>query len=181
VQRELYEKQGEEQLRTMLTARPRGSFEVIAAETRFEFTIERQKVVGRMDRLDRIAENVVRVVDYKTGAPKDSRFADESLQLSIYAMGARQMGFVPRELVLLNLQGNEEVVSDRSPADLEKAKHQISEVAEGIAKGKFDPTPGRHCRWCDYSRLCPETEQRVFIPAKTLTPDEDKKAAGTNL
>ena len=180
VQRELYEKQGEEQLRTMLSARSRGSFEVIAAETRFEFTIDRQKVVGRMDRLDRINGNVVRVVDYKTGAPKDRRFADESLQLSIYAMGARQMGFVPQELVLLNLQGNEEVVSDRTTADLEKAKYQIVQVAEGIAKGRFDPTPGRHCRWCDYSRLCPETEQRVFIPTKTLAAEEEKKAASRN-
>ncbi len=181
VQRELYEKQGEEQIRALLASRPRGSFEVIAAEVKFEFTIDRQKVVGRMDRLDRVNDNVVRVVDYKTGAPKDKRFADESLQLSIYAMGARQMGFVPQELVLVNLQGNEEVVSSRTPAALEKSKAQILQVAAGIAEGQFDPNPGRHCRWCDYQKLCPETEQRVFIPTKTLTPDQEKKAAGTHL
>ena len=33
----------------------------------------------------------MRVIDYKTGAPKDRKFAEESLQLSIYAMAVAQM------------------------------------------------------------------------------------------
>jgi DNA helicase-2/ATP-dependent DNA helicase PcrA len=178
VQRELYEKQGAEQLLTLLKSRPKESIDVIAAELPFEFMLGKQKVKGRMDRVDRLEGNVVRVVDYKTGTPKDRRFADESLQLSIYSMGASHLGFTPRELVLLNLQGNEEVSTIRSPAVLQRAQQKIADVAEGITQGKFDPTPGRHCQWCDYWKLCPATEQKVFIPAETLTPEGEKMIVG---
>jgi DNA helicase-2/ATP-dependent DNA helicase PcrA len=168
VQRELYETQGYEQLRALLQATPKGSVDVIGAEVRFEFMLGQQKVVGRMDRIDRVGGNVVRVIDYKTGKPKDRRFADESLQLSIYAMGASHLGFTPKELVLLNVQGNEEVSVTRSPVVLQRAQQKLQDVAEGIAQGKFDATPGRHCQWCDYWKLCPATEQRMFIPAAAL-------------
>jgi superfamily I DNA/RNA helicase/RecB family exonuclease len=178
VQRELYEKLGQEQLRTLLASRPKGSVDVIAAEEKFEFMLGRQKVVGRMDRVDRVEGNTVRVIDYKTGSPKNRRFADESLQLSVYAMGARALGYTPKELVLLNLQGNEEVVTTRTPAALQKAQDKIQDVAEGIAQGRFDPTPGQHCMWCDYWKLCPATEQRVFIPAETLTVESETITAG---
>jgi DNA helicase-2/ATP-dependent DNA helicase PcrA len=174
VQRELYERQGEDQLRTMIASRPKGSIDVIAAEVRFEFMLGKQKVVGRMDRIDRMDGDAVRVIDYKTGTPKDRRIADESLQLSIYSMGASHLGYTPRELVLLNVQGNEEVSTTRTPAALQKAQQKIADVASGIAEGKFDPTPGRHCQWCDYWKLCPATEQRVFIPSEPLKVDAEK-------
>jgi len=99
VQRQLYENQGAEQLRTLLHASPRGSVDVVAAEVSFTFPLGSQKITGRIDRLDRIQDNVVRVIDYKTGAVKTRRFAEESVQLSMYAMVAMAMGFVPRELV----------------------------------------------------------------------------------
>jgi DNA helicase-2/ATP-dependent DNA helicase PcrA len=168
VQRNLYERLGEQQLRALIGLQPRGTVDVVAAEVSFSFPLGSHKVVGRIDRMDRIGENVVRVIDYKTGAAKTSRFADESLQLSIYAMGARAMGFVPRELVFLNLKGNEQVVTMRSPAQLERARQKIEEAARGIASAVFPPRPGQHCQWCAFRRLCPATEQRVFVPVKAL-------------
>ncbi|HEY6307258.1 MAG TPA: ATP-dependent DNA helicase [Candidatus Angelobacter sp.] len=171
VQRDLYEKLGAQQLRTLLHSQPRGSVDVVAAEVSFSFNLGAQKIVGRIDRIDRIQENVVRVIDYKSGAAKTQRFADDSLQLSIYAMGARAMGFVPRELVFLNLKGNEQVGTTRSPAQLEKAQQRIEDAARGIAAGAFAPRPGQACQWCDFRRLCPATEQRVFVPVKALVAE----------
>jgi DNA helicase II / ATP-dependent DNA helicase PcrA len=167
-QRALYEKLGAQQLRTLLESRPRGSIDVVAAEVSFSFSLGAQKIVGRIDRLDRVEGNTVRVIDYKTGAAKTPRYAEDSLQLSIYAMGARAMGFVPRELAFLNLQGNEEVTTARSAAQLDKARQRIEDVARGIAAGNFAAKPGQHCHWCAYRRLCPATEQRVFLPVKAL-------------
>lgn len=168
VQRELYRKLGAQQLQALLHSQPRGSVEVVAAEVSFSFNLGAQKIVGRIDRLDRIAENAVRVIDYKSGAAKTPRYAEDSLQLSIYAMGARAMGFVPQELVFLNLQGNEQVATTRSPAQLDKARQRIEDAARGIAAGNFAPRPGQHCQWCDFRRLCPATEQRVFVPVQAL-------------
>ena len=176
VQRQMYEERGEQQLRVLLQSAPRGSAEVIATEHTFRFKLGQREIRGRIDRIDRLQDGAVRVIDYKTGTPKDQRAADMSLQLSIYAMAVAQMNLAARELVLVNVQDNSQAASFRTPKQLESARAEIEEAAEGIARGEFDPTPGQHCRWCDYRNVCPATEQRVFLPVQPL----EKKAAGVN-
>ena len=179
VQRKMYEEQGERQLRAIIEARPRSSVDVLAAEHRINFRLGELEIVGRIDRMDRLGgDQSVRVVDYKTGSPKDQRFADESLQLSIYAMGASCMGYTPRELVLVNVQDATEIVSFRTPKQLETAQRKIEEAAEGIARGEFDAHPGPHCVWCEFRKLCPATEQRVYLPVGALATAE-AQAAGS--
>ena len=173
MQKQMYEDQGEAQLRALVAAAPRGSSEVLDTERKIKFKLGKLELIGRIDRIDRIDGNAVKVVDYKTGTPKDARFADDSLQLSIYAMGVRQMGLEPRELVLLNLADSGEVKTFRTSKQLETAQQKIEEVAEGIAAGDFEPKPGSHCVWCEFKKLCPVTEQRVFVPVSSL-----EKAAG---
>jgi DNA helicase II / ATP-dependent DNA helicase PcrA len=180
VQRTMYEERGVDQLRTLLLASPRGFANVIATEHKFSFKLGGREIKGRIDRIDLLDEGVVRVIDYKTGAPKERKFADESLQLSIYAMAVAQMDLSPRELVLVNVQDNSLAVSSRTPKQLDSAREKIEEAAEGIRRGEFDPKPGSHCRWCDYQNLCPATEQRVFLPVKPLEVDAEKKVAGVN-
>jgi RecB family exonuclease len=180
VQRKMYEERGVDQLRTLLLASPRGSANVIATEHKFSFKLGEREIKGRIDRIDLLEEGVVRVIDYKTGAPKERKFADESLQLSIYAMAVAQMNLSPRELVFVNVQDNSLAVSSRTPKQIESARQKIEDVAEGISRGEFDPKPGSHCRWCDYQNLCPATEQRVFLPVKPLELESEKKVAGVN-
>lgn len=178
VQRKMYEEQGERQLRALIEARPRSSLDVLAAEHRITFKLGELEIVGRIDRMDLLGDTSVRVVDYKTGSPKDQRFADDSLQLSIYAMGVSRMGYTPRELVLVNVQDATEVVSFRTAKQLETAQRKIEEAAEGIARGEFDAQPGPHCVWCEFRKLCPATEQRVYLPVGTLAAAE-AQAAGS--
>jgi DNA helicase-2/ATP-dependent DNA helicase PcrA len=178
VQRKMYEERGEDQLRTLLNASPRGSVNVIAAEHKFSFKLGGREIRGRIDRIDQLEDGVVRVIDYKTGIPKDRKFAEESLQLSIYAMAVAQMNLSPRELVLINVQDNSYAVAGRTAKQLDTARQEIADAAEGISRGEFDPSPGSHCRWCDYKSLCPATEQRVFLPVKPLERESEQKAAG---
>lgn len=165
VQKRMYEDQGEAQLRVLIAASPATPPEILAVEHKFSFKLGVLEIVGRMDRMDRLEGKAVRVVDYKTGFPRDQKFADESLQLSIYAMGVRQLGYEPRELMLVNVQDNTAVLTQRTEKQLDTARTRIEQAAEGIAAGDFTPAPGQHCRWCDYRRLCPATEQNVFLPA----------------
>jgi DNA helicase-2/ATP-dependent DNA helicase PcrA len=180
VQRKMYQDRGEDQLRTLLEASPRGSANIIATEHKFSFKLGDREIRGRIDRIDQLEEGVVRVIDYKTGAPKDRKFAEESLQLSIYAMAVAQMNLTPRELVLCNVQDNSLAIAGRTQKQLDTAREKIEDAAQGISRGEFDPSPGSHCRWCDYKNLCPATEQRVFLPVKPLEKDAEKKAAGVN-
>ncbi len=166
-QRELYENGGCEQLRQFLCselANPTG--EILNNERSFRAAIGGTMLKGRMDRLERIDGDRVSIVDYKTGKPKTQDDADESLQLSIYALAAKSMGFVAESLVIVNLADCSAVKSRRSEKQLDSEAARVSSAAANIAEGNFDPKPGRHCRFCSYRNLCPATEVIVIQPAQ---------------
>jgi DNA helicase-2/ATP-dependent DNA helicase PcrA len=164
VQRELYEKEGTKQLREFVRVQQAAPHaEVIGTERVFEITLDGVRVKGRLDRIDRIAGNRVSIIDYKTGKPRTQQHADKSLQLSIYALAAREKWHYQAErLVFYNLADNTEVSSKRDQRQLEEACGRIGEVAAAIAAGNFDPKPGFHCGWCPYRSLCPATEERLY-------------------
>ena len=170
VQRGLYEKQGARQLRAFAEAQAgQPAPEVMETEKRFDLKIAGVRVIGRVDRLDRIAGKRVSIVDYKTGKRQEQKDADNSLQLSIYALAARDgWDLEPERLVLHNLDGNEEVVTKRTPERLAAAEQTVVEVAAGIAAGNFEPNPDYHCRFCEYRELCPATEARLYTIEPTL-------------
>ncbi len=120
------------------------------------------KVVGRIDRIDEVAGGGVVITDYKTGKAQSQEDSDESLQLSIYALAAREKwGYRADHLVLYNLEGNSPVATRRSEFQLGEARSRVMQVAEDIAAGKFDPKPGFYCRFCAYRNLCPATEKQL--------------------
>jgi len=166
-QRELYEKKGAAEIHEFLVSAERNQPEVLHTEEKFSFRVGETNVVGRIDRIDRSGDCVV-VTDYKTGRARDQEDADESLQLSIYAMAAREKwGYRADRLILHNLDGNTQVVTRRSDADLNAAAMKVTAIACEIAAGKFDAKPGMHCGFCAYRVLCPRTEKRI---PETLVP-----------
>lgn len=173
---ELYEKQGIEQLQDLVALNQRGTLpKVLHTEEPFEIPVGRTTVVGRIDRIDEIGDKRVTITDYKTGKPQSQDDADESLQLSIYALAAREKwGYQADRLVFYNVQENTPVVSFRSPVQLEEAKAQIEEVAANIAAGEFEPKPGFHCSFCPYRNLCPATEKRLYsVPAARASGEKN--------
>jgi DNA helicase-2/ATP-dependent DNA helicase PcrA len=160
VQRRLYEQDGEEQLKRFLespAAKPSGR--VAMLEHRFQYDVNGTKIVGRIDRVDEDDDGYT-VIDYKTGRPKSQDFADESLQLSIYALAMGE-GKPVKRLVFQNLQDNTTVAAVRSAEQLRETESEIVKVAAGIAAGSFAARPGSHCSWCGYRGICPETETRL--------------------
>src|SRR5712692_9457389 len=163
-QHELYERQGVEQLREFLSTSRRAPLpEVLHTEESFEVKMGNATVVGRIDRIDQISAGHVVITDYKTGKPQSQEDADESLQLSIYALAAREKwGYHADHLVFFNLEENSSAITRRSELQLEEAKLKVEDVAENIAAGRFDPNPGFHCSFCPYRNLCPATEKRFY-------------------
>ena len=159
VQRGLYERAGREQLTSFLRsdlAKPRG--EILDTERNLRFSIGGVTVRAKMDRLDRTGEREITIVDYKTGKPKTPEDAEKSLQLSIYALAAREMGFTASSLVFINLENCTAVESPRSAKQLTKTEEEVVDVASDIAAGKFDPKPGLICNDCSYHAICPAHE-----------------------
>jgi RecB family exonuclease len=165
-QRDLYEKQGTRQLQDFFALMHRsGTPRVLHTEQQFEVRVGEATVAGRIDRIDDLGDGRVAIVDYKTGKPKAQEDADQSLQLSIYAMAAHEKwGYKVERLVFYNLEENSSVGTTRDHSALENAKAKIADVAQRIADGEFEPTPGYHCRLCSYRNLCPATEKLVHYP-----------------
>ena len=168
-QQELYLKQGLEQLRDFLAGtRSAPPPEVLHTEEWFDVQIAGAKVAGRIDRVDRTVDGNVAIVDYKTGKARSQEDADESLQLSIYAMAAREKwGYRVAELVFHNLEGNVPVFSKRTEFQLAEARERVQAVARGIAEGNFKPKPDFYCNFCAFRGLCPAREKRVPNLAKS--------------
>jgi DNA helicase-2/ATP-dependent DNA helicase PcrA len=162
-QRELYGKQGVEQLEKFLDeARSTVVPEVAHTEEWFDIQVAGIKIAGRIDRMDRVADGSVNIIDYKTGKARSQEDADESLQLSIYAMAAKdKWGYRVGELIFHNLEGNVAVTSKRTDFQLEEARERVRGVARNIADGNFEAKVGFHCGFCAFRGLCPAREKRL--------------------
>jgi DNA helicase II / ATP-dependent DNA helicase PcrA len=161
-QRELYEKKGIAELRAFIAASTQSKIEVLHTEERFSVKVGATTLVGRIDRIDRAADGALVITDYKTGRPRSQEDADDSLQLSLYALAARETwGYHSERLVFHNLDGNSAISTQRSEIQLDEARLHVEDIAEQIAAGKFEPKTGFHCSWCSYRSLCPKTEKRI--------------------
>ena len=162
-QYELYEEQGVAQLREFLAAcRQNPAPHVLHTEEFFEMKVSGVTVAGRIDRIDKLVDGKVIIVDYKTGKPQAQEDADESLQLSIYAIAAREKwGYKADQVAFYNLATNSQVTTRRNDLELQEARARVEEVAHQVAAGQFEPKPGFHCTFCAYRSLCPATEKRL--------------------
>ena len=164
LQRDMYERQGVEQLTAFVALRRQEPPPaVLRVEQSFQLNIGNVVVKGRIDRMDRIEGRRIAVVDYKTGKPQDAEKARHSLQLTLYALVARDtFGFIPERLAFYNLENQTLVSATRSDGDFDEARQRVLAVAAGVAAGDFAPRPDFHCRWCEYRNLCPATEQKLY-------------------
>jgi DNA helicase-2/ATP-dependent DNA helicase PcrA len=162
-QQELYERQGIDQLREFLARCKRAPVpHVLHTEEWFEMRIGQAKVVGRIDRIDQLNSGGVVITDYKTGRPRSQEDADKSLQLSIYALAAREKwGYHADQIVFYNLEENSSVITRRSESQLQECKQKVEEVARKIAAEQLAAKPGFYCSFCAYRSLCPATEKRL--------------------
>lgn len=120
------------------------------------------KVGGRIDRIDRLANNKIEIIDYKTGpnVPTEKK-VKEDFQLSFYALAAtnvRDQIFPkkPDEIILtLNyLEANKKLSTTRSAEELESAKTKILSLVDEISHSDFRCTGGMFCKNCEYKMVC---------------------------
>jgi ATP-dependent DNA helicase UvrD/PcrA len=161
-QLELYEQKGIAELRELIANARSAPPDVLHTEEQFSIKVGPTNLVGRIDRMDRAPDGGVIITDYKTGRPKSQEDADESLQLSLYALAAREKwGYRVDRLVFHNLDGNSAVATARTDRDLQNTKLKVEEIALKIAEGRFAPKAGMHCIFCAYRSLCPKTEKKI--------------------
>jgi RecB family exonuclease len=161
-QEELYLAEGIAQLQAFYESNIASIAHVIAQEKAFVLHCDNGvELIGRMDQINRIAPGEVEIIDYKTAKPKSESQAQKDLQLSIYALAARELLEVdPVRLVYYNLQDNRCVAASRDQSQLQQLRATIQRVASDIRAGEFPARPGFICKNCEYSPLCPTQEWR---------------------
>ncbi len=134
----------------------------IAIETPFNFWLGKLKVGGRIDRIDKLPDGRIEIIDYKTGknVPTEKKVA-EDLQLSTYALAATEvhdgiLGKTPDEVVLTlhYLEDDIKISTTRSREALDFAKEQILQKVDEISKSDFLCSSSMQCKNCEYKMLC---------------------------
>ncbi|HEY2352679.1 MAG TPA: ATP-dependent DNA helicase [Candidatus Acidoferrum sp.] len=162
-QEDEYKKDGVEQLRVFHNAMLDSFPEILEQEKTFELPMENNVIIaGRIDQVNALGRNDVEIVDYKTGKPKKDWDARRDLQLSIYAIAAREIfEWNPVRLVFHYLQNNQVQATTRDAKQLDEAQKLIQEAAADIRAGQFPPKPGYLCRNCAYQPICPSHEENL--------------------
>jgi len=123
------------------------------------------RVRGRIDRIDRLPEGGLRVIDYKTGMTRgyEKDAADPPFK------GGRQIqaGLYPRVAEILTgeevrrfeyrfpTERGENVTVEYEPGELQLALPIVERLLDLVAGGLFLATDDpEDCRYCDYRRVC---------------------------
>lgn len=162
-QEDEYKKDGIEQLRVFHAAMLESLPDILEQEKVFELPMENNVIItGRIDQVNVLGRNDVEIVDYKTGRRKKDLDARRDLQLSIYAIAAREIfEWNPVRLVFHYLPDNQIQATTRDAKQLAEAQKIIQEVAADIRAGQFPPRPGYLCRNCAYRPVCPSHEESL--------------------
>ncbi|MBW6441854.1 ATP-dependent helicase [Patescibacteria group bacterium] len=131
----------------------------IGLEKNFVLEIDGIKLRGKIDRIDKLPDGKIEIIDYKTGNTKTQKEVDDDVQMTIYTMAANEaLKIKPDLLSLYFVDSGEKVSTNRTQKQVEAQKEIIKEVVEGIKKENFEPKPGRDCMWCDFKEICPFAE-----------------------
>jgi RecB family exonuclease len=142
-------------------------------------------VEGRLDRLDALGENRLRVVDYKTGRVSFSETLDPSqalkgkrLQLALYRMLVAAAGPETVDLSAVDAEvlpvspGVEPPGEDPAQrlafnptgdptvdgAEFRRSlEHTLGTLVSLAREGRFPLSQGHHCRYCEYDPACRRT------------------------
>jgi DNA helicase-2/ATP-dependent DNA helicase PcrA len=130
-------------------------------ERPFTFKVGPHLLRGRVDRVDRLPGGEYELIDYKTGRPKTAAQLADDVQLSLYAVGAREAWRLEAsQQAYYYLLDDQKVAVPCDDGDREWILEVASEVAAGILSQGFEPTPSfAACSVCDYRLVCPAAER----------------------
>jgi len=162
-QEQAYKKDGIEQLRAFYDSVIASPPRILEQEKPFEIPMEDDVLItGRMDQVNSLGGSDVEIVDYKTGKPRKDADAKEDLQLSLYALAAKEIfEWNPVRLMFHYLQNNQVQVTTRDAKQLDEAQKIVQETAADIRAGEFSANPGFVCRSCAYKPICPAHEEAL--------------------
>lgn len=133
---------------------------VLSLEQPFKIPILQSLFLGgKIDRVDQLPDGTIEIIDYKTGTAPKKRDVHSDLQLSVYTLAASDpslYGKKPEDIrvSLYFFEGQQKVSATRTREQADEVKEEVKKTAESIEKSTFEPTPGRHCDFCEFRMIC---------------------------
>lgn len=138
---------------------------VLALEKKFSFPFQGHTVRGVIDRIDRVGDRGLRLLDYKTGTVKSKDEAKSDLQLALYYLACllesdlRQLG-TPQTLEYVFLKDPQKKSFATRPQPItpdhrEATEERLRVIFDAILAEQFEPKKGAWCRYCAFKTLCP--------------------------
>jgi DNA helicase-2/ATP-dependent DNA helicase PcrA len=130
-------------------------------ERSFAFDLGPHHVRGRVDRVDALPDGSYELIDYKTGHAKTAAELRDDIQLSLYAIAAREAWQLESSRqAYYYLLDDRRVPVPRAEDGEEWVREAVLRVGEGILAQDFEPTPSPAvCALCDYRIVCPAAER----------------------
>jgi DNA helicase-2/ATP-dependent DNA helicase PcrA len=126
-------------------------------ERAFSFSLGRHHVRGRVDRVDRLPDGSYELIDYKTGRPRSEQQLQQDIQLSLYAIAAKESwGLHTSSQAYYYLLDDQKAPLPSTVGGAEWVRQTAVEIAEAILQERFEPTPSpAACGMCDFRIVCP--------------------------
>lgn len=134
--------------------------QTIYAERLINTDLDGIPFTGIVDRIDRVSDTVLRIVDYKSSKPRHaSMLASHRFQVALYAAAlAQDNAFSGQRFVLQTYYLKENLKAELSTgteAYMDKSRQALIRTAHHILEGDFRPKRSSRCISCDYNTVCP--------------------------
>ncbi len=142
----------------------------IAVEHRYDVEISGYKVMGYVDRVDKLDNDRAEIVDYKTGVKiMSTAQVSRDQQLTFYQIGVEEtLGIGVDKLTLYHLRSQTPVRSSaRTEKEQKEIENLVQKVGRGIEAELFEPTKNNWCP-CDFPQHCPHYMQEHFPEKKRV-------------
>ena len=133
--------------------------DVLAVEQPFELPVGQFTVIGYIDRVDWVARDTIRIIDYKTNRQLfTGDEVDSSLQLSLYQAAAQRIWPWAKhvELSFWMLRHGLHQETARTPEQLEASLVYAETLGlQAEAATEFPARLNPNCSYCDHRKQCP--------------------------
>ena len=129
--------------------------EILFLEKNFSFKIDTDIIRGTIDRVDRLSDGTLEIIDYKTGQGKDKLEFKDKRQLVLYQIFLED--FLQEKVSKLTyyyLEAGEKLSFVANAKEIEKVKIGIREEIAAIKERNFIPKPSTLCKFCDFNQIC---------------------------
>jgi DNA helicase-2/ATP-dependent DNA helicase PcrA len=150
-----YRREGKEMLSKLYDGMADNPPTPLYLEKDFTLKIGPYLLRGKIDRMDKLPDGTVEIIDYKTGTPKEELSADDKRQLLLYQLAAeRSLGLQPTRLTYSYLENGANVSFLGTEKEIAKFEADVEAQIDRIRDADFAATPGKHCAYCDFRDIC---------------------------